>query len=203
MATVPQGQTPIDLGGLRNREPRAVERWFREHADAVYTFAYYRAGKDPDLAADIVQETFLTALGRIAEYNPERGPMLAWLACCCRNCIRKVLREKGRHGTAVEAMDGIDARLAAAGRAMAAEPLPEELVGRQETKELVRLALADLPDHYREVLSEHYFERRSLQELADTHRTSEGAIKSLLHRARVAFKTGFLAIADVLCVEGE
>jgi RNA polymerase sigma factor (sigma-70 family) len=87
-------------------------------------------------------------------------------------------------------------------RTIAAAPLPEEIVVRQETKELVGLALANMPDNYRQVLREHYFERRSLRDLANTHQTTEGAIKSLLHRARLAFKTGFLAIADALCVEG-
>ena len=202
MATEQQELPPIDLEALRAREPQTVERWFRDHADAVYTFAYYRVGKDPELATDVVQETFLTALARIADYEPQRGPMLAWLTCTCRNRIRKVLSETGRQGTTVESHEGFDPRLAAACEAMATAPLPEDLVSRQETKELVRLTLADLPDRYRQVLHEHYFERRSLQDLASTHRTSEGAIKSLLHRARTAFKTGFLAIAGALCVEG-
>lgn len=201
MATEPRQLTDDDLDALRNREPRAVEQWFRENADSVYAFAYYRVGKDPDLASDVVQETFLAALRRIAEYDAGRGPMIAWLICTCRNCIRKVLLEKGRLGATIGSQDGHGARLAETWRTVAAAPLPEEIVGRQETLELVGLTLANMPDNYRQVLHEHYFERRSLHELANTHQTTEGAIKSLLHRARVAFKTGFLAIADALCVE--
>ena len=190
-----------DIGPLRDRQPQAVERWFRDYADAVYTFAYYRVGRDPDLATEVVQETFTTALRRIEEYDPQRGVMLAWLTCCCRNSIRKVLHEK-HHGEALaDFWEEIDGRLMAAYRDIATAPLPEEILDKRETNELVQLTLASLPVNYQQVLRDHYFEKKCLKYIANSQGMSEGAIKSLMHRARLAFKTAFLTLADAVYVE--
>ena len=81
-----------DLDGLRRREPAAVERWFLEYADALHSFVYYRVDRDQALAEDVVQETFLTALGKIESFDPRRGEMLPWLTYTARNCIRAALR---------------------------------------------------------------------------------------------------------------
>jgi len=41
----------FDHHKLRRRDPQALERWFLDHADAVYTFVYYRVGRERELAA--------------------------------------------------------------------------------------------------------------------------------------------------------
>jgi len=43
----------------------------------------------PELAEDVTQETFLTALNRIEDFDPDRGAMLPWLPYMARNCARK------------------------------------------------------------------------------------------------------------------
>jgi len=187
-----------DLGGLRAREPQAVERWFLRHADALYTFAYYRVGRDDALAEDIVQETFLTALGRIEEYDPGRGAMLPWLTYTARNCIRTALRRRGLASPVGDAWEAIDAKLAAAFRRLDAAPLPDEAVQRRETAELVQMALANIPEKYRLALRSHYCRDRSLEEIAAAQGTTSSAVKSLLHRARLAFKAAFQTIAGSL-----
>ncbi len=87
----------VDVPSLRSRQPGAIERWFLNHADAIYTFAFYRVGKDHDMAAEVVQGTFVMALDHIEQYEPGRGPMLAWLTGIAMNCIRRALRHRGRY----------------------------------------------------------------------------------------------------------
>jgi len=58
-----------------------------------------------------------------------------------------------------------------------------------------------LGGNYQQVLTMHYIEQRPLKEIAASHGLSEGAIKSLLYRARLAFKTAFVTFADALEVE--
>ena len=48
-----------DVGRLLARDAEAVEKWFLTYSDTLYTFVYYRVGKDVDIAAEIVQETFV------------------------------------------------------------------------------------------------------------------------------------------------
>ncbi len=189
------------MQALGSRQPQAVEQWFHEYADAVYTFALYRVGKDPDLAEEVVQDTFVTALSRIEEYDQRRGMMLPWLTYFCRNSIRKALRHRKGGDALAEFYGEIDRRLLAAYRRLATDPLPEDVLHGQETKELVQLTLANIPGNYQQVLTQHYLEQRSLKEIAASHSLSEGAIKSLLHRARLAFKTAFVTFADAQAAE--
>jgi RNA polymerase sigma-70 factor (ECF subfamily) len=188
--------TEQELRPLRRRRPEAVERWFLEHADAIYTFVYYRLGRDPDSASDVVQETFLTALRDIDDFDPARGKMSTWLTLVSRNCIRRALRQRDRYRSDAAMWDRIDARLAAAYRELETAPLPDEILEMRETADLVRMALSHLPGNYRRALREHYCERRSLREIAASSGTTEGAVKSLLHRARLAFRAAFRTIAE-------
>ena len=186
----------LDHHGLRRRDPQALERWFLDHADAVYTFVYYRVGRDREIATEVVQETFLDALRKLDEFDPSRGGMLTWLTWVARNRIRQSLRDRGRYRTTDDPWDKIDARLLDSYRALESTPLPDEVVERHETAELVQTALANLPDGYRQALREHYCDQRSLREMATTRNVSEGAVKSLLHRSRLAFKAAFRTIAE-------
>jgi len=188
----------LDLEGLRRRRAEAVDSWFETYADAVYTFVLYRVGKDADLAADVAQETFLNALERIREFDPERGEMLPWLTYQARNCIRKALRGRARQETVADFWETFDRRLVKALSELGAAPLPDELLEKEETADLVRMALSNLPARYRTALHEHYFEERSVHEMAAREGTTEGAVKALLHRARLAFRAAFEAIAAAL-----
>lgn len=168
-----------------------MERWFLAHADGVYAFVFFRVGKDRSLATDVVQDTFTAALEKIELYEPRRGTMLAWLTYTARNCIRKALKEKQRYRQLVDRWQATNGELREASRRLDVSPLGEDVLERQETAELVQMTLSSLPRRYRNVLRDHYSRRRSLRQVAASEGLSEGAVKSLLHRARRAFKVSF------------
>jgi RNA polymerase sigma-70 factor (ECF subfamily) len=194
----PEPTPEADLELLRRRDPGAVESWFRRHADLLYTFVYYRVGRDEELATEVVQETFLTALRRIGDYDPSRGAMLAWLTYTARNCIRGALRQKRRYAAALDYWGEVDRGLFAVFRNLAHAPLADEILEKKETADLVRMALSNLPEHYRRALTRHYCGHESLREIARSQGISEGAVKSLLHRARLAFKNALERLAASL-----
>lgn len=185
-----------DVGALQRREPAAVESWFLAHADQIYTFAYYRVGKDPEIAADVVQDTFVTAIDRIDRYEPDRGAMSVWLMYLARNCIRSANRYRSRVAFDEGLWERIDARLVATSLDLEADELPPEALEGRETAELVQMTLAHLPKSYRWALVEHYVNQRSLADMTSRREMTESAAKSLLHRARGAFRAAFRAIAE-------
>jgi DNA-directed RNA polymerase specialized sigma24 family protein len=63
--TTAQSEPEIDYPRLRRREKEEVVRWFDAFSDPVYGFIFYRVGRDADLAGDVAQETFVTALQTI------------------------------------------------------------------------------------------------------------------------------------------
>ena len=184
----------IEIPLLRVREPKAVERWFLAYADSLYTFVFYRVGKDQNVAADVVQDTFTAALEEIHGYDPRRGPMFTWLRLFAKNRIRRALLQKRRYSQCLDRWEAVDRELARAFERIDDAPLAEELLEQKETAELVQMALSNMPFKYSRLLKKHYCQRQPLKQIAESDGTTEGAIKALLHRARLAFKTTFITL---------
>jgi len=201
--TTAQSEPEIDYRRLRLRDKEEIVRWFDAYSDPVYGFIFYRVGRDADLAGDVSQETFVTALETIDRFDPRRGEMFPWLTHIARNCIRKHLRRKRRDSGLPDFWNTVDHQLTKALIDLNSSFLPEQLLERKETAELVRMALTNLPWRYQVTLRRRYFEDMTLQEMAAFEGSSEGTMKVLLHRARQAFRTAFETISGTMFEGGE
>jgi len=124
---------------------------------------FYGFGRDAALAEDVVQETFTLALSRATDYDPVRGSAGSWLTVLSRNVIRDHLRAHRRSDELQATWERIDATLAQTFAAMAERPLPGEVLERTETRDLVHMAIANLPEQYRIVLTRKYVDGDSLE----------------------------------------
>lgn len=187
--TIPCGQD--DLERLRRGDRKEVAQWFERYCDTVTAYVLGRVGFDTDIAADVVQETFVLALTRIHRFNPQRGDMAAWLITGSRNVIKKALRFKQRHRplTVLETCQNTDNIYS--GLRIDHAALPDRIVEARETRQLVQAALSDLPPRFYTILRDYYYGRQTIKALAETRNLSEAAAKALLYRARLAFKTTF------------
>jgi RNA polymerase sigma-70 factor (ECF subfamily) len=184
-----------DLQAARSGDKAAIVRLYDAHVDALYTFIYYRVGRDTALAEDVVQETFAIALTRQADYDPARGSVGSWLTVLSRNVIRDHLRAHTRSDELATTWERIDATLAQTFASMAERPLPGEVLEREETRDLVHMAIANLPEQYRTALTRKYVDGESLETLAGEFGISVDATKSLLARARRAFRDTFATLS--------
>jgi RNA polymerase sigma-70 factor (ECF subfamily) len=141
---------------------------FREHKDAVYSFAY-RMTNSADQAEDIAQDCFLTLLAQSARYDPARGSLRCFLIGIARNLTFKRWRADQR-------WDPLDAT-----EEIAVEPVDPTAA---DTAELVARAVSALPPLQREALILAEYEGLSLKEIARTVEAEVGAVKARLHRAR-------------------
>ena len=175
----------------------ALTDWFHANKGPLYAFVFYRVGSDADLAADATQATFMAALERLNDFDPQQGTMKNWLRYLSRNIIRKCLADQQRGEQLQLAWDEIDQTLQAAYQRIDRDLLPDEVIERNETRELVSMALSNLPPHYRDALAAKYIDGRSLEAIADAGSTTIDAVKSQLRRARAAFRECFLALAKL------
>lgn len=159
----------------------AWRAWYDESFAGLYAFARWRCAGLRDLADEVVQETWLTAVRRIRDFDPDRGSFANWLHGIAAHLLCNHFRREDRR-------NGRCDRLAAQPATM--EP-PEADVERREEAERVARALAALPDRYEAVLRAKYLEGRSVQEIASTWDETPKAVESLLTRARQAFRTLF------------
>src|SRR5205823_2115026 len=92
----------------------------------------------------------------------------------------------------------VDGEMLALYERLESEPLADDLLEREETRELVNATMAQLPPQYREALEAKYVGGASVRDLAQSWRTTDKAVESLLGRARKAFRVAFLALCRSL-----
>ena len=155
-----------------------------------------RASRDRGLAADVVQETFLTLWNRAESFDPSRGSLIAWLSTIARNRTVDHLRAAGRRPapapfSAFTWADGSDGSatdwLEVAGEfvgAATAEPEPEAAVVSSETRETIAMALATLGPQERQVILLAYQEGLTQSEIAARLGWPIGTVKTRTRRAQ-------------------
>jgi RNA polymerase sigma-70 factor (ECF subfamily) len=177
-------------------DERALTEVYEANVDGLYAFVFYRVGRDVSLAEDVVQETFSKALEQLERYDARRGSIQSWLCTTSRNIIRDHLRAH-RRATELAAMwDRIDETLAQIFESLDRTPLSDEVIERAETRDLVNMTIANLPEKYRTALEWKYVEGDSLAAVAARLEMSEVAAKSLLARARRAFRETFSTLCQ-------
>ncbi|MCY3020532.1 MAG: sigma-70 family RNA polymerase sigma factor [Planctomycetota bacterium] len=175
----------------------AVQKLTDVALQALYCFCLYRVGNRRELCEEVVQETVLRALDQLEDYDPQRAEndILLWLTGLARNQIRRTLaREKGI--VSLEEMWArVDSELLAAYARLDGEVFSDDVLRREETRQLVNATMSQLPPHYREALEHKYIQGKNVREMAQLQGVSEKAAESLLTRAREAFRAAFLAIS--------
>ena len=187
----------IDDLSLRDRilagDRDAAAFLFESNLDGLYEFAHYRIGGDRGAVEDVVQETFLVALESLRTFDG-RSTLHTWLCGIAKNKIRSQ-RRKRRPMALEDALDEASGDIDAILARISSEPLPEWVIEKRETKDLVGATLSSLPPEYRRALVEKYVEGRSVAEIAAQGGKSAKATESTLTRARLAFARVFELLA--------
>lgn len=181
----------------------AIKTLLGQVLQPLYGFCLYRVGKNRHWCEEVVQETMLRALNDLPSYDPARSGnnIFPWLVGLARNEIQRVLQREKSAASLQDLWAKLDEELLGLYARLEAEPFGDELLQREETRDLVNATMAQLPDHYRETLEEKYVHGKSQREMAERWRLSEKALESQLTRARKAFRATFLALSRHLQTE--
>jgi RNA polymerase sigma-70 factor (ECF subfamily) len=147
---------------------------YDSHYDAVYRYCYYRVG-DADLAQDLTAEVFVRMVEKLDRFKLRGRPLLAWLYTIARNLTADLYRKKGRtphvpldEASALTAEDDTDLARA---------------VDRTLQADCLAAALGHLTEDQRRVVLLKFMEGRNNTQVGRILNKSEGAVKSLQHRA--------------------
>ena len=189
------------LDRVAEGDSSALAQLYDENVDGLYAFVFFRVGHNQSVAEDVVQETFLQALDRIDAFDADRGSPRAWLCTLSRNIIRKHLRQQPQGDDLQQRWDAIDHSLRELYTALDGGQLGDDVLEQEQTRDLVAMTVANIPDRYQLVLHEKYVSGLTLDELARRRGSTVDATKSLLARARRAFRDTFLALSRQGLVE--
>jgi RNA polymerase sigma-70 factor (ECF subfamily) len=150
----------------------AMRRVWERYGTLVHTYCV-RAIGDRDLAADCVQETFVSAWKSRDRFDPSRGSLPAWLIGIARHRVHDAYRSRAR--TPAPRLAGGDDTNGAAGT----EPETEHVVERL----LVADALRTLAPRPRQVVELAFYAGLSQSEIAERLEVPLGTVKSDMRRA--------------------
>lgn len=178
----------------------ALDSLHADYADPLFRFVHYRVdGKRSD-AEEIVQETFVAAMRGLDRFRGDSA-LFTWLCGIAKNKIHGLRRQQYRQRLSV-ALKAVDTDLDLALARLDREPLPDQVVEREETRDLVGAVLGSLPPDYQEVLIDKYYEKTAVNDIAQKIGVSPKAIESRLTRARVAFRKAWEIVAGKLAEDG-
>ncbi len=183
------------LTSAQGGDPKALDALIERHQRRVYRFGL-KMCRDPEDAKDVLQETLIAAARTIRDFRGASS-ISTWLYTIARSfCIKHRRRSK----FAPEQEESLEAREPGLEARQVMDPTrspDEELAGRQVEGALEK-AIAELDPMYREVLILRDVEGLSAPEVAEIMGLTVEAVKSRLHRARLAVRE---AVAPLLSHE--
>lgn len=102
------GEEPTDLDliqAMRRGAEAALETLYRRYGGLVYTLGLRIVG-DPELAREVLQDTFLSTWAGREAYDPSRGRVPWWLMGIARNRAVDLLRSRSHQARLRERNDG-------------------------------------------------------------------------------------------------
>lgn len=163
----------VDLlgrAGLGDRE--AFRRFYEATAGQMFALGIRLLG-DRARAEDLLQDVYLRAWYRAADYSPRRGEPLAWLATMARNRAIDMGRSAFEKSVA---LDGV------------AEPLAEASPGDEEGHGKLTRCIGELDEGQRQSVFCAFFEGLSHGEIAGRFREPVGTVKTRIRRGLAALK---------------
>ena len=154
----------------RAGDTRAFERLYREHVGRVYGLCL-RMTRDPAIAEDCTQETFINAWKALARFET-RSSLGTWLH---RIAVNATLAKRRKASAVMETTSTDDE-----GEAIESEWTLETPLEVNE----IEAAIEQLPEGARDVLVLHAIYGYSHLEAAEMLGVAEGTCKAQLHRAR-------------------
>ncbi len=160
--------------------------------DALYSYAYYRTGRNREIAEDVRQEALIAAAKSIIDFKGQ-APLFAWLCGIMRHKVADQISSRCDRELSLEklAEESDEYHSTIISQYFGKYPLPDEMLERDEARSSIIEALWVLPDKYREVLISRYFRDEGIEEIASRLNLSYKATESLLSRAKKSLRQHF------------
>jgi len=189
-ADIPAGRAPGSssddelLAAARRGDPSALETLLVRYQPHLYRFGLRMCGNAED-AGDVAQESLISMARSVRDFRGDSS-VSSWLYTIARRfCIKK--RRRSKFAPARD--ESLDTPGTGAGKHLAdPRPNPEQAAANQELATALADAIDALEPAQREVLVLRDIEGLSAPEVAKVLGLRVDAVKSRLHRARVAIR---------------
>ena len=142
--------------------------------------------RDPALAEDVAQETFLRAYRAIGQFRGE-SQFYTWLYRIAVNTAKKAISDDIRDPTVSEGdASGHDEETFSPTELLSNHETPESILVSKEIVQTVNAAMESLPDDLRMAITLREIEGLSYEDIAEAMQCPIGTVRSRIFRAREA-----------------
>ncbi len=174
-------------------ETQAFNLLVEKYQEMAYSVAY-RMLRNPDAAADVVQDSFIKAFRALSGF--QGGNFRSWLMRIVANTCYDVLRVQQRRGT--DSLDDMaidqDHNAYLVDRAES----PESYAERMELNQFIEMGIHALPPEQRLVLVLCDIHGYAYEEIAEIADLPMGTVKSRISRARLRLRDYLLNKPELL-----
>jgi RNA polymerase sigma-70 factor (ECF subfamily) len=171
---------------LRSGDSAAMEEFYNVYRSRLYTLVLNQVDQNQAVAEDLVQETFLAALGSLDKFRGD-SQLYTWLRSIAFHKLNDYYRRQVRRSETKESSPDFDAmkQLEQTGND---EPATLTVMESEEVRQSVNQALEELPQDYQEVLVLKYLQEMPVLEISQVMGRSPKSVEGLLSRARKAMR---------------
>ncbi len=168
------------MASLSQGEERALAELVRRYQKDVFRFTLHYV-RNVEQAKELSQETFLRVFTARDRFDVDRK-FKPWLLCIARNlCLNDLKRKRA---VPMESLETYASASRDSGGELhqAASDGPIEILMAEERREGLMAALGQLPEDAREIVMMRYFQKMQARDIAEVMNSTEGAIRTRLHR---------------------
>lgn len=174
-----------------------IVSWFNTYADSLYNWAYHKTSSK-EIAEDLVQETFLSAIRGFDNFKYDSNPK-TWLFSILNNKIIDFYRKKARQLTMMDKkveyrfMNPTDIFFDADHRweLKKEATLWEEdthILDNLEFKNTLNTCIENLPEHWKFAISAKYLFNKSSELICQELQVTPSNYWQIVHRAKLMLK---------------
>lgn len=163
--------------------------WLDEHGDFLFRFAVSRL-RDPDLAEEVVQDTFVSALKNVEQFAG-RSSERAWLVGIVKNKIIDVFRKRKRDPVNVDEENSDISELMFDENGSWKKEIQSSLkmsldsIDREEFWTILKNCLTTLPKRHADVFTLRTMDEHSSDAICKAFKLTASNYWVILHRARL------------------
>lgn len=163
------------LGRGAAEDFEAFAELYRRHACVIYKTIRSQTPND-DVAEDLTAQVFFKALSGANAWRGD-GSYRSWLYAIAQNSIASYRRSRNRVAVVEQLPEAVDPTLS---------PASQVIVG--EARNLIWQRVSELPEAQKEAVVLRYLKEFSIEEIARITLRTKGAVRILLHRARMKLR---------------
>ncbi len=175
--------TPTDerlMECLQAGQEEALATLVLRYQNDVFRFCLHYL-KNVEIAKEMAQETFLRVFTARQRFDVSRS-FKPWMLCIARNlCLNELKRKKTVHMDSLEEYAS-SARTESGEVFASPDDTPAEQLAQKERQRFLLQMLDELPEDAREIVLLRYFQRMQAREIAEVVDSTEGAVRTRLHR---------------------